>query len=295
MKIGVLIGSITGNTEHLGNQIIKKLQDLDGTLKFDTLMINQEMNKMNTAEQYQYPNYDAYVVGTYTDFLSIPILVRQYFEKMPPTHIKNKLVLTFSTHGFTTGHTGQALQQLLISMGAKPISHIVTKYPDNYVHLPFILPLYLKKVQKNSDPEFDSKCIHFVNTLKSGKFPEITTKYNSKNVSKDVQRQKKQVKDHFIVQDSCVGCGSCVENCPSAIISLKDGKAVFTEHDKCIGCYSCFQKCPVNAIVDEKKTLANTQQYKYDNSYIVEKPKSNSMFKALIFVTFMMLTVMLLK
>ncbi|CAL6038284.1 4Fe-4S_ferredoxin iron-sulfur binding domain protein [Hexamita inflata] len=228
--------------------------------------------------------------------MSIPILVRQYSEKMPLTHIKNKLVLTFSTHGFTAGHTAQALQQLLIHIGAKPITHIQTKYPDNYVHLPYIVKsLYMKKEQQNIDKEFNSKCSLFVHTLKSGRFPEILLNYNQNNVNKDLQRQKNNIKDHFIALDSCIGCGTCVENCPSAIINLKDGKAVFTEQDKCVGCYACFQKCPVHAVVDEKKTLANKLQYKFDNSYIVEKPKSNSMLKAFIFVTFMMLTVMLLK
>ena len=50
----------------------------------------------------------------------------------------------------------------------------------------------------------------------------------------------------FSVNDSCVGCGTCVKLCPRQNIVLTDGKPVFGT--ECIGCLSCLQYCPKEAI-----------------------------------------------
>ena len=47
--------------------------------------------------------------------------------------------------------------------------------------------------------------------------------------------------------DSCVGCGTCVEKCPMETIDLEDAIAVVNE-DKCIGCGVCAYHCPEEAM-----------------------------------------------
>lgn len=46
--------------------------------------------------------------------------------------------------------------------------------------------------------------------------------------------------------DECVGCGSCVDECPVGAISENDGKYVI-DPDKCIDCGACEGVCPVGA------------------------------------------------
>ena len=41
----------------------------------------------------------------------------------------------------------------------------------------------------------------------------------------------------------CVGCGTCVQNCPAGALSLADGKVVW-DSGKCVGCDSCIKVCP---------------------------------------------------
>ena len=48
-------------------------------------------------------------------------------------------------------------------------------------------------------------------------------------------------------QETCVGCGACVDSCPVSAISLNDGKAVISEAD-CIECGACVGSCPCEAI-----------------------------------------------
>lgn len=45
----------------------------------------------------------------------------------------------------------------------------------------------------------------------------------------------------------CTGCGSCLDVCPAAAISLK-GKKAAIDPQACIGCASCIAACPVAAI-----------------------------------------------
>ncbi len=51
------------------------------------------------------------------------------------------------------------------------------------------------------------------------------------------------------VQDSCIGCGSCVDYCPMGAISLIDNRAVI-DQDECVECGVCLRVkvCPVEAL-----------------------------------------------
>ena len=50
-----------------------------------------------------------------------------------------------------------------------------------------------------------------------------------------------------INQESCTGCGACVEMCAFDAIRIEDDKAQADE-EKCIGCEACVGVCPVEAI-----------------------------------------------
>jgi len=53
------------------------------------------------------------------------------------------------------------------------------------------------------------------------------------------------------VNDSCIGCGECVDVCPVEVYELQDGKATPVNESECIGCMSCVEVCPVSAITVE--------------------------------------------
>ncbi|MBQ6334481.1 MAG: EFR1 family ferrodoxin [Erysipelotrichaceae bacterium] len=52
--------------------------------------------------------------------------------------------------------------------------------------------------------------------------------------------------DGFTVNEKCVSCGSCVNNCPLNNIELKDGKPSWGNN--CTHCMACICYCPVEAI-----------------------------------------------
>ncbi|CAL6096598.1 4Fe-4S_ferredoxin iron-sulfur binding domain protein [Hexamita inflata] len=274
MKIGVLVGSTTGNTENFSHLIMDELKKQDTQLQFQEYKINQEMYKKNSQDSYEYPNCDAYMIGSYTDSYNLPIFVRQYLEAMPSELLHNKYVLTFGTYGGNNGHQQYVFEQILSEHGAIPVVHIKCLYPDSFVHAPFI---YAKKIniKKQDIVTIPVKCKLFLDTLKSKQF-KFVPKSKGCGLGLMNKLQQKRIPIKFVVKDTCVGCGACVENCPSAVFSLKEGKAVVTNEDACVGCYACFQKCPVHAIVDAKKNLENKEQYQFKESLLIDQPKQSN-------------------
>ncbi len=48
--------------------------------------------------------------------------------------------------------------------------------------------------------------------------------------------------------DTCVGCGSCIGECPARAISLNDNDVSFVMKDKCDECGICLDICAHGAI-----------------------------------------------
>ena len=52
--------------------------------------------------------------------------------------------------------------------------------------------------------------------------------------------------------DKCEGCEECVENCPSEVFEMQDGKSVVVNEDECLGCETCIEVCEQGAITVEE-------------------------------------------
>ena len=51
----------------------------------------------------------------------------------------------------------------------------------------------------------------------------------------------------IINAETCIGCGACIDTCPTEALEMKDGKAV-VDAEKCVDCGACLDSCPVEAI-----------------------------------------------
>ena len=50
----------------------------------------------------------------------------------------------------------------------------------------------------------------------------------------------------YIVDENCIGCGTCAKVCPSDNIEIRDKRPVFL--NRCEGCFGCLHNCPKVAI-----------------------------------------------
>ncbi len=53
-------------------------------------------------------------------------------------------------------------------------------------------------------------------------------------------------------EEKCIGCGSCVDICPSEVYELQNEKATVVNEEECVGCESCIESCEQGAITVEE-------------------------------------------
>jgi len=65
--------------------------------------------------------------------------------------------------------------------------------------------------------------------------------------------------NHFssIVQESCTGCGACIDICPMEAIQMADSGTAEVNLTRCIGCGLCLTACNFDAVKLNEKTDAN--------------------------------------
>ena len=49
-------------------------------------------------------------------------------------------------------------------------------------------------------------------------------------------------------EEKCIGCGECVEVCPSDVYEIQDEKSVVVNEEECVGCESYLDVCEQEAI-----------------------------------------------
>ena len=50
--------------------------------------------------------------------------------------------------------------------------------------------------------------------------------------------------------DECIGCGICVDGCPSEVLEVVGGVVEATNEDECTGCGNCVEECPMGVITE---------------------------------------------
>ena len=58
------------------------------------------------------------------------------------------------------------------------------------------------------------------------------------------------VKKHprYVDEEKCIGCGICVDNCPTAALSIGPDEIAKVDGNRCIGCGVCMSHCETEAI-----------------------------------------------
>ncbi len=59
---------------------------------------------------------------------------------------------------------------------------------------------------------------------------------------------KKRFMAYKIIEDQCVACGTCIDECPVEAITAGDFYVIAA--DTCIDCGACASVCPIECIVE---------------------------------------------
>ncbi|MEN8078397.1 nitroreductase family protein [Clostridioides difficile] len=61
-------------------------------------------------------------------------------------------------------------------------------------------------------------------------------------------------------REKCIACKQCIKDCPTRVISLKDGKADIN-NEGCIKCAHCVAICPVDAVSTDDYNMEEVKPY----------------------------------
>jgi ferredoxin/flavodoxin len=195
-------------------------------------------------------NYDMVGFACFTDFGGPSYLVQKFIEGLPQQ--KNKPAFVFTTFGFMSGKTQEALAKWISAKGFLPIAGHKLHVPESYP--PMIVRGKGAPDQPSSEKmqnfnKFISDLDKMAGSVKSGgQWKKGKIKGGLFMLSRD--NAKKDMGDKFVDLELCNECGICENVCPYNAVSL-DPKPKF-DMDKCYGCWSCFNKCPKKAIYTKK-------------------------------------------
>ncbi len=77
-----------------------------------------------------------------------------------------------------------------------------------------------------------------------------------------------------VMEENCIGCGSCYRICAHGAPIIKDGKAKI-DHDKCVGCGRCLAVCPKDTIQGDYATtvpMLNRKMAEYSLAVCQNRP-----------------------
>ena len=109
---------------------------------------------------------------------------------------------------------------------------------------------FLRKATEDGLGDHELKQIEVVGELKplpGFKVPPLGGEAIMQNETIQTMIHQKAVLKPQANPEWCTGCGTCIEQCPTAALALKDGVPE-ADPDLCISCFCCQEICPEKAI-----------------------------------------------
>lgn len=275
-KAAVVWYSQTGNTQKCGKVLARTLE------KKGITVISGEMREVGRTE---ISDVDLLVAGAPVFYYDIPDFVKDYIQILPD--LKGTPVAAYVTFGGPEGNQHNAACSILEGLVQKNGGPVglnafmsISSYALNFKASDkeinpkpkAILPDHNTYKNVRAYAEFLYSAIEqgrtsvFKKTLTSREFstyfgPEWWTKL--------------LVGNHTIIEEKCVGCGTCVEKCPTDSIDLD---AFSVDTDTCVLCCGCINNCEYQAVNMEysKEKLIGFKEFLKRNTLKFELPSELS-------------------
>jgi ferredoxin len=271
-KAAVLWYSQTGNTQKCGKVLAKTFEKNGITVFYGDL---RDIDKTKIAEA------DLIVIGAPVFYYDIPDFVKDFIHSLPD--LKGIPVAAYVTFGGPEGNQHNAacsILEALVQKNGVPVGlnafMAVSSYslsfkasdkelrtkqntilPDHgtYKNVREYAGLIMSEVEKGNAPVFK----------KALTFREFSTYFGPEWWTKLF------VHNHFIIEQKCVKCGTCVEKCPTHSIDL-DTFSVKT--DTCVLCFGCINNCEYQAVNMEynKEVVIGFNEFLKKNNLKFELP-----------------------
>ena len=244
----ILCYSGTGNSRYIAQRIADELQD-------NIIDLNEKI-KTNNYSSIEIGDDVILVVPTYA--WRIPKIVSNWLYKTK--FIGAKRIWFVMNCG---SEIGNATKYNLMLANDKHLDYMGTKQilmPENYIAM-FDAPQAeeARKIVKNAEPTI----VDTIACIKAEQpFPVPRNNLYDRFMSGPVNPIFYQffVKaTAFQTDDTCIGCGQCVKNCPKNNIVLENGKPIWG--NQCTHCMACICYCPTEAIEYGKKSIGKPRYH----------------------------------
>ncbi|HHT80198.1 MAG TPA: 4Fe-4S ferredoxin [Spirochaetales bacterium] len=253
MKTTIFCFSGTGNSYYAATAIAEQLGDT--TVRMTSSLLDAENIEMTERVGFLFPTYKGFPPNQMKDF------IQEVFSKQDLEPIRYLFMIT--TRYKFQAYSMVAMEVLLREAGCAHsyANHIVM--PDGYVPL---VPVPTEEKESELYAQADRSIRLIVEDIQNetiklaGKRPFSRLALNY--LMGFIHSSSKLFARKFTVTDACTSCKICYRMCPSANITMVEGKPVFG--DNCEGCLGCYHRCPEDAI--QLTTRAHEGRYRNKRS-----------------------------
>ncbi len=238
--------SATGNSKYVAESVAKELS----TCTVDIVKCIDD-----NSFEYNFEENEAVGIVAPTYFWGIPKNVKEFLTKVA---MQGHIYLFYiSTYGTTTGQSGNMADKFLKESGQHIDAMFSIRMPD--VWTPHF-DLSDKEKVKARNNSAEAEIVEVINKVKrrvAGNHMRHKMPMFAARISYSMYGNQSKT-SHFVLEDSCVGCGYCAKKCPANAIEMKENKPVWVKK-QCIMCLGCLHRCPKFAIQYGKNTKKHGQ------------------------------------
>lgn len=238
--------SATGNSKHVARRLAEAL----GEPMRSVLEVQESAVSVGSGERMilVYPNYCGGVPYPIADFLQ-----KSKFDL--PEDARLLLVITY---GNNTGASSIVASKYFHGNTGRDFDAMYSvKMPDNWTPV-FDLTdqSMVDGLNRDADRQIDA-IIEKMQADATGDFVNDKLGEFMEQIYPGFYKDLSQT-SHLKLEDSCVGCGLCAEQCPVGAIEMREGRPHWTV-ENCAMCLGCLHRCPQFAIQYEDQTKNHGQ------------------------------------
>lgn len=242
----VLWYSQAGTTRGYGRLMAKTMREAGVDVTAGDL---REVDKSKIGD------YDLLVVGAPVFYYDAPGYVRRWARSLP--ELKGMPVAVYVSFGGPEGNQHNAacsILECLVQRQGVPLAQRafmnISSYPlawagDKINKTPW---KHRDLPDRQTYEQVREYARQVLNQVAKGQPAEFSKKLTMREISTyfgPIWWTKRSIEKHYILEDKCIACGTCVEKCPAQAIDLSD-YSVNTE--ACVLCFGCLNNCPAQAV-----------------------------------------------